>query len=103
MAQPTVTKLDDGGFDVEFPDGGGRVILGADEASNQKDAVKAARERLTAAGRVLEDEGDVPADNTEVTVDDDTESNVEDNTAETAPVRTDETTGDAPNASESTR
>lgn len=54
MAKANVTKLDNGGFDVEF-EGGGRVILSADEASNKQDAEKVARQRLKNSGADVED------------------------------------------------
>lgn len=57
MAKANVTKLDNGGYDVEL-EGGGRVILNADEASNKTDAEKVARERLEASGRVAADSDD---------------------------------------------
>lgn len=60
MVKSNVTKLDDGGYDVEF-EGGGRVILSADDASNQKDAVKVATERLQQSGRAVGVDGDDPA------------------------------------------
>lgn len=60
MAKSNVTKLDDGGYDVEF-EGGGRVILSADDASTKQEAVKVAKERLEQSGRVVGVDGDDPA------------------------------------------
>lgn len=51
MAKANVTKLDNGGYDVEY-EGGGRVILNADEASSKDEAEKVASERLQAGMRV---------------------------------------------------
>lgn len=48
MSKANVTKLDNGGYDVEF-EGGGRVILNEDEASNKQEAEKVARERFEQA------------------------------------------------------
>lgn len=54
MAKSTVTKLDNGGYDVEF-EGGGRVILNEDEASNKQEAEKVAKQRLAESGRSVEE------------------------------------------------
>lgn len=66
MAKANVTKLDNGGYDVEF-EGGGRVILNADEADSKQAAEKVARERLAQGGR--------PADDREEQSQDDLRSN----------------------------
>lgn len=55
MTKSTVTKLDNGGMDVQF-EGGGRVILNANEAKTEAEARTVASERLQLGGRVGDDD-----------------------------------------------
>lgn len=55
----TVTKLEQGGYDVQFPEGG-RVILNADDAKTQDEALKLATRELDRRSYVIGDTAETP-------------------------------------------
>jgi hypothetical protein len=80
--QATVTRLENGGYDVEF-EGGGRVILEKGEAKSKAEAEQVARERHESNNQIHQDAEDA-ADESAAKADDDT----------TTPPATGDKTGD---------